>query len=234
MKKNKNKCIATVKYKGIYKKCSRYEIDNKLCRQHHKKYYETKKYKNNTENNTEIIKNTVNEIILEDKRCNICLENLDNNHYYITPPCCNKKQYYHFKCFEIQLCYYSECLQCPLCKKIYDTQIINNMFDSHQKKILKERIDEDIYEKCTKLQKLKGNFVNKINLINYYNNLIKSNENELMNIYEDTCKEKLNIEKQLAKSNIILRNFERTLNIHENLKDKIEFMKDNLENYDLI
>jgi hypothetical protein len=229
----KNKCIATIKVKGIYRKCKKYEFDNKLCIQHHKKYYNTKNNENITKNNTE---NIINEIIdnIAEKRCNICLEDLDNNDYYITPECCNGKQYYHYKCFEIQLCYYSEFLQCPLCKKMYTTEIINNIFDLHQKKILKERIDEDIYEKCSKVQKLKSQFVNKINLINYYCNLIETNKDNLMTIYEETSKEKNNIEQQLTKSNIILRNFERTLNINNNLTEKIDFMKDNLINYDLI
>jgi hypothetical protein len=245
-----DRCIHVIKTKqNIFRRCKRNEIDNKLCRQHYNKnYIEKKKHTIVTEILNDIIIKISNE---SDEKCCICLENKEEQ-ISINPSCCNGKQCYHFQCLEKHLCYYSIEFCCPICKKIFTTEIINNTFNQDQKKILINRIDNSINIILRKIKSLLNDFKRKNKILDKYliyfeqntfisfnqsyryQKIIENKKNKLIEIYEIICKDQIIIENQLTKLNKIEKNITKTLKIYNDFRLYKGYMRNILEELNII
>lgn len=246
------RCIAKTKNS---KKCKKNAHFNNLCSQHYnicyKDFDKTNNVLLNNENINSIIDNkskiVTNSIIETDENdnCSICLEN--DNYKYVTKTCCNYKL--HYKCLETFLCMKSTELRCPVCKVSYNENNIKNIFTRYQVQILYSRMYQHIYFKSRKINKSNKEFLYFLQLINNcerhilvrtnqvngdeihkdaisnYKNSIIIYEQRLVNIYSESCKILKDIEIYLQKTNVIKKNYIKTVEIYDRNKYFINRMR---------
>lgn len=196
----------------------------------------------------------VNNCIDESDNCSICLEK--NGYKYINKTCCNYK--FHYKCLETFLCMCSTELRCPVCKVEYTKDNIHNIFTNYQIDILYKRIFQNIYDKSKYIYKLNQSFSYSLKEINHYERQVLTrvqqdngeetfkdilvryrdciiiHKQHLINYYSKVCKKLKEIEKDLKKTNIIRKNYSRTIDIYNRNKYYIDRMKTVLINCEMI